>query len=94
LIILGFAVANVGVYGTQAVFWTIPQSYLSRDSAPGAIGLIGMVGSIGGALAPVVIGRIKDATGSFTGGFLFVSAALVMLGVLLARAQLRGVRAR
>jgi ACS family tartrate transporter-like MFS transporter len=96
LIIIGFMVANVGVYGTQAVFWTIPQSYLSRDSAPGAIGLIGMVGSIGGALVPVVIGRIRDSTGSFTGGFLVVSAALAIAagGVMVARAQLSGVKVR
>jgi len=90
LIIVGFMVANVGIYGTQAVFWTIPQSYLSRDSAPGAIGLVAMVGSIGGALIPVLIGRIKDSTGSFTGGFLVVSAVLVVaaLGVMAARQQL------
>jgi ACS family tartrate transporter-like MFS transporter len=96
LIIIGFMVANVGVYGTQAVFWTIPQSYLSRDSAPGAIGLIGMVGSIGGALVPVVIGRLKDSTGSFTGGFLVVSAALVIaaVGVMVARSQLSHLKAR
>jgi MFS transporter, ACS family, tartrate transporter len=96
LIIIGFMVANIGVYGTQAVFWTIPQSYLSRDSAPGAIGLIGMVGSIGGALVPVVIGRIRDSTGSFTGGFLVVSAALAIAAgaVMVARAQLSGVKVR
>lgn len=83
LIIVGFMVANVGVYGTQAVFWTIPQSYLSRESAPGAIGLVAMIGSIGGALIPVVIGRIKDASGSFTGGFLVVSGVLVAAAVLI-----------
>jgi MFS transporter, ACS family, tartrate transporter len=96
LIIIGFMIANVGVYGTQAVFWTIPQSYLSRDSAPGAIGLITMVGSIGGALIPVVIGRIKDSTGDFTGGFLVVSAALVIaaVGITVAGAQLRHLKAR
>jgi ACS family tartrate transporter-like MFS transporter len=95
LIVGGFMIANVGVYGTQAVFWTIPQSYLSRDSAPGAIGLIAMVGSIGGALIPVAIGRIKDSTGSFTGGFLLVAAALVIAaaGVFVARGQLMQVRA-
>jgi ACS family tartrate transporter-like MFS transporter len=90
IIILGFMIANVGVYSTQAVFWTIPQSYLSPSSAPGAIGLIGMIGSIGGALIPVVIGRIKDATGSFTGGFLVVSGVFILasLGILAARHRL------
>jgi ACS family tartrate transporter-like MFS transporter len=89
-IIVGFMVANVGVYGTQAVFWTIPQSYMSRQSAPGAIGLVSTIGSIGGATIPIVIGRAKDASGGFTIGFLVVSAVLVMAAVLLliARPQL------
>jgi MFS transporter, ACS family, tartrate transporter len=96
LVIVGFMVANIGVFGTQAVFWTIPQSYLSRECAPGAIGLIGMVGSAGGALVPIAIGRIKDSTGSFTGGFLIVSAALVIAaaGVMVARSQLSHMKAR
>jgi MFS transporter, ACS family, tartrate transporter len=89
-IIVGFMVANVGIYSTQAVFWTIPQSYLSRQSAPGAIGLVSTVGSIGGAIIPVVIGRAKDASGGFTIGFLVVSAFLVLSAglILLARTKL------
>lgn len=89
-IIVGFMVANVGIYSTQAVFWTIPQSYLSRQSAPGAIGLVSTVGSIGGAIIPVVIGRAKDASGGFTIGFLVVSGLLVLSAglILVARAKL------
>jgi MFS transporter, ACS family, tartrate transporter len=92
LIILGFAVANVGVFGTQAVFWTIPQSYLSRDIAPGAIGLIGMIGSIGGATIPVVIGHIKDATGNLTGGLLTVSAIFIVTACVVFYTRFRLVR--
>jgi MFS transporter, ACS family, tartrate transporter len=88
-IIIGFMVANVGVYGTQAVFWTIPQSYLSRRSAPGAIGLVSTIGSIGGALVPIAIGRAKDMTGGYTVGFLIVSAALVLPVILLMIARPR-----
>jgi MFS transporter, ACS family, tartrate transporter len=89
-IVVGFIIANVGVYGTQAVFWTIPQSYLSRQSAPGAIGLVGTLGSIGGATIPVVIGRAKDASGGFTIGFLVVSGVLLFAAMLImiARRQL------
>jgi ACS family tartrate transporter-like MFS transporter len=89
-IIVGFMVANIGVYGTQAVFWTIPQSYMSRESAPGAIGLVGTLGSIGGATIPVVIGRAKDSSGGFTIGFLVVSGVLLFAAmlVLIARTQL------
>jgi MFS transporter, ACS family, tartrate transporter len=91
-IIVGFMTANVGVYATQAVFWTIPQSYLSRQSAPGAIGLIGMIGSIGGAIIPVVIGRIRDSSGSFTDGFLVVSGVFVGAAVLVLIARSRLLR--
>ncbi len=82
LVVGSFMVAYVGVFAAQAIFWTIPQSYLARDSAPAAIGLIGMLGSIGGALVPVAIGRVKDATGSYEGGFLIVAAMLVGAGLL------------
>ncbi|PDT71412.1 MFS transporter [Bradyrhizobium sp. C9] len=91
-IIVGFMVANVGVYGTQAVFWTIPQSYMSRQSAPGAIGLVGMIGSIGGATIPIVIGRAKDTSGSFTTGFLVVTGVLLVAAVLVLIARTRLVK--
>lgn len=81
--IIGFIVANVGIYGTQAVFWTIPQSYMSRQSAPGAIGLVSTIGSIGGAIMPIVIGRAKDLSGGYTDGFLVVSGVLVFSAILI-----------
>ncbi len=93
MIIIGFMVANVGVYGTQAVFWTIPQSYMSRQSAPGAIGLVSTIGSIGGAVIPVIIGRAKDASGSFTIGFLLVSGVLLFAAMLILIARTKLVKA-
>jgi MFS transporter, ACS family, tartrate transporter len=93
MIIIGFMVANVGVYGTQAVFWTIPQSYMSRQSAPGAIGLVSTIGSIGGAVIPVIIGRAKDASGSFTIGFLVVSGVLIFAAALILIARTKLVKA-
>jgi ACS family tartrate transporter-like MFS transporter len=93
MIIIGFMVANVGVYGTQAVFWTIPQSYMSRQSAPGAIGLVSTIGSIGGAVIPVIIGRAKDASGNFTVGFLVVSGVLLFAAMLILIARTKLVKA-
>ena len=81
-VIGGFAIASVGIYGTQAIFWTIPQSFLSRSAAPGAIGAVGMLGSIGGATIPIAVGRIRDGTGSYAGGFYLVAAVLVAGGLL------------
>ena len=84
--LIGFAVANAGVYATQAIFWTIPQSYLPRASAPVAIGMIAMLGSLGGAVAPLIIGWIKDETGGFFWGFVvnalvFCAAAALIYAI-------------
>jgi len=75
-IVLGFGIANIGIYAGQAIFWAIPQSVLHKQIAPGAIGLIGTIGCIGGALMPVAFGWLKDATHSFSSGFLLVVAIL------------------
>lgn len=77
LVLIGFAIVNAGVFAAQAVFWTIPQSFLSERAAPGAIGVIAMMGSIGGALSPVFVGWIKDHTGGFVAGFLAVASILL-----------------
>ncbi|MFZ6649326.1 MFS transporter [Undibacterium sp. TJN25] len=90
LTILGFMVANIGVYATQAIFWTIPQTYLSKQTAPGAFGAIGMMGSAGGAIVPMAIGFLKDFTHSFTAGFLMVAFVLASAGaiILICRASI------
>ncbi|MGQ7935274.1 hypothetical protein [Paraburkholderia sp. D1E] len=96
-IVLGFGIANIGVYAGQAIFWTIPQSFLHKQIAPGAIGLIGTIGCIGGALMPIAFGWLKDATHSFSSGFLVVvailggaSLAMICVGNLIGK-QLRSI---
>ncbi len=88
-VVASFFVASIGVFASQAVFWTIPQSYVAPASAPAAMGLIGMLGSIGGAVVPMAIGRIKDGTGNYTGGFLIVCAALLGASLLILAARRR-----
>jgi ACS family tartrate transporter-like MFS transporter len=57
-------------------------SFLSGTAAAGGIALINSVANLGGFVGPNVFGRIKSATGSFTGGM------IVMAGTLLAGAVL------
>ncbi len=82
--LVGFTCASIGLFATQAVFWTIPQNYLAPSLAPLAVGFIAMVGSIGGALAPMVLGWTKDATGDFQIGFAGVALLLVVAAVAVA----------
>lgn len=54
-----------------------------------AVGMVFAVGEIGGFLGPVVIGALRDATGSFTPGLLFVAlGALVAAGAGAAMSEL------
>lgn len=84
LTLAGFTVATVGILATQAIFWTIPQSFLHRSTSAGAIGAIGMLGSIGGAIMPMVVGELRAQTHGFTTGFIVVAAACLAGSALIA----------
>src|SRR3981081_1126603 len=49
-------VAAIGIFGTFAVFWTLPTAWLSGTAAAGAIALINSIGNIAGL-------RRTDSTG-------------------------------
>jgi NNP family nitrate/nitrite transporter-like MFS transporter len=72
--------------GNGAVFQIVPQRF-SRDI--GAVtGTIGAVGGLGGFFLPMLLGSVKQLTGSFTPGFMALSlvaaSAAISLRVLLA----------
>jgi NNP family nitrate/nitrite transporter-like MFS transporter len=78
---LGMATA-VGL-GNGAVFKLVPQYF---PKAVGSVtGLVGAAGGLGGFFPPLVLGLLRQRTGSFTWGFIALSAfALVCLAVSLA----------
>jgi MFS family permease len=78
-----FTIAVMGVYGSFGPFWAIPSSFLSATAAAGAIAMINSIGNLGGFVGPYVMGFIRDATGSFTGGIMFLAACLLTAAVLL-----------
>jgi len=78
-----FTIAVMGVYGSFGPFWAIPASFLSATAAAGAIAMINSIGNLGGFVGPYVMGFIRDATGSFTGGIMFLAACLLTAAVLL-----------
>ncbi len=82
LIVCGFVLAAIGVYATYAISFAISQTYVAPDSRPVAIALIGVVGNVGGVFVPMIVGTIRNETGSFSAGFLVVAAVMAMAGVL------------
>ena len=77
-------VAGFGAFAVLPVFWSMPTAFLSGTAAAAGIAFINSIANIAGFVGPMIIGRIKDATGSFSGGFLVIAgisvvAAIVML---------------
>lgn len=77
-----FCVAAFGIFGTLAVFWTLPTSFLSGMAAAGGIAVINSIGNLAGFAGPYAMGAIKDATNSYQGG-LFMLAGLAVLAMLI-----------
>ena len=71
---VALSVAGFGIFGCLPVFWTFPAAFLSGAAAAGGIALINSIGNLAGFAGPYAMGRIKDVTGSYTGGLLSLSA--------------------
>jgi NNP family nitrate/nitrite transporter-like MFS transporter len=83
---LGMA-ASIGL-GNGAVFKLVPEYF--PKAVGGVTGLVGAAGGLGGFFPPLVLGIIKQETGSFTLGFVFLCAfALCCLVVLLRSSSAR-----
>jgi ACS family tartrate transporter-like MFS transporter len=78
--LVGLSLAAIGVNGRFGPFWALPSMFLAEEAAAAGIALINSLGATAGFLAPYVIGKVKDVTGSFAGGL------WVMAGVMLASA--------
>lgn len=80
---IAFSIAGFGVFAVLPVFWTLPTTFLSGTAAAGGIAIINSIGNLSGFAGPFVMGKMKDATGSYTIGLLAV-AGTVFLAMLIA----------
>jgi NNP family nitrate/nitrite transporter-like MFS transporter len=58
--------------GNGAVFKLVPQQF--PEATGSATGIVGAAGGLGGFFPPLVLGLVKDATGTFTMAFVFLVA--------------------
>lgn len=74
--------AAVGLWSMMGPFWTLTTSMLGGTAAAGAVAILQIVGGVGGFTGPYMTGRLRDATHSFTGGLLAMSALAVLAAAL------------
>jgi ACS family 4-hydroxyphenylacetate permease-like MFS transporter len=89
---LGLVLVSAGSFCALLTFWTIPVAILSPAARPAGIAFVNTIGIGGGsAISPLVIGYLKDLTGGFTSGLIYVVVMLIMsvICVTIVAAQMR-----
>jgi nitrate/nitrite transporter NarK len=81
---------GAGVIAAIPAFWALPPKLVTGAGAAGGIALINTLGQLGGIVSPVVVGRIKDLTGSTTPALYLIGC----LGLLCAAIVLYGLPTR
>src|SRR5262245_47105930 len=70
--VAGLVLVNMGVMSFTVAFWSVSGSLLRGTAGAAGIALVNSVGNIGGLIGPFTVGRLKDATGGVTDGFLLL----------------------
>lgn len=86
----GLAMVSIGAFCGMSIFWTLPATLLSRAARPAGIALISTMGMFGSAVSPSIIGFLRDRTGTFSSGLLYMVVLLVVsIGCVWASARRR-----
>jgi NNP family nitrate/nitrite transporter-like MFS transporter len=81
-VLMFFGMGMLGM-GNGSVFQLLPQRFSKEIGV--LTGIVGAAGGVGGFLLPNLLGRVKDTTGSFTGGFLVFAVVTFAAAALLYR---------
>ncbi len=79
---IALSIATAGILTSLPLFWTIPTAFLGGASAATGIAMINSLGNLAGFVSPMMVGSIKEATGSPTLG-LYVIAVTLFMGALI-----------
>lgn len=84
-LIVALAMLGAGIIASIPTFWTLPPKLLAGGgaSAAGGIAVINTLGQFGGIVSPVMVGRIRDLTGSTTPALYVIGVAALIAAALL-----------
>jgi len=83
--IAGLFTVTIAISAFLPPFWCIPSAMFTGTAAATAIALINSVGNLGGYLGPTLLGKAKDATGSYAGGMITLSVLALAAAAMLLR---------
>ena len=86
--VAGLSLATIGLYASNAHLFPLPAVFLTGPALASGIAWVNSIGILGGSASPPIVGWLKDATGSFSGGLY----ALANFGLFAAIVSAVGVR--
>ncbi|MEE4481671.1 MFS transporter [Serratia ficaria] len=75
-VIIALTLVTVGISASKPPLWSMPTLFLSGPAAAAGIAAINSIGNLGGFVGPMMIGIIRQQTGSYTWGLYFVAGLL------------------
>jgi nitrate/nitrite transporter NarK len=93
LLVCALAVLGAGVVASIPTFWTLPPKILTGAGAASGIALINTIGQLGGIVSPIMVGSVKDLTGSTTPALYVIGGLCLFCAALLLAALPRELRA-
>ena len=84
-LIVALALMGTGIVASIPAFWALPPKLLAGAGAgaAGGIAVINTLGQFGGIVSPVMVGSIKDWTGSTTPALYVIGIAALLAAALL-----------
>lgn len=83
MLIIALGVMGAGVVAAIPAFWALPPKLLTGAGAAAGIALINTLGQLGGIVSPVMVGRIKDVTGSTTPALYAIGGMTLLCALIL-----------
>lgn len=93
-LIVALAVMGGGVVASIPAFWALPPKLVTGAGAAGGIALINTLGQLGGIVSPIMVGRVRDLTGSTTPALYVIGTMSVICALIVLRGLPESLRAR
>lgn len=93
-LVAALAVLGGGVVASIPTFWTLPPKILTGAGAASGIALINTIGQLGGIVSPVMVGSVKDLTGSTTPALYVIAGLCVLCAAILLAALPRELKSK
>ena len=77
-VMLALTLVTVGISASKPPLWSMPTLFLSGPAAAAGIAAINSIGNLGGFVGPMMIGVIREQTGSYSWGLYFVAGLLAL----------------